>query len=159
MGSCNMRLALCVRRDGGASGVDPRCCSRLSGSEGINPPKLEGRALSQQDVASCQYRANDRCELSRFRGLSGLHLRTGMSGTGTSGVITMRLIVGESSTTRILFVLISSGIWIDRLQPAGSAPTARSGEGLSRGSLFYGKVRKFAKVCIHRLHRLIIESA
>src|SRR5690349_10939133 len=65
-----------------------------------------------------------------------------------SDVITMRLIVGESSTTRILFVLISSGIDVFavtdyhlRGQPHGPI----RGFGLSKGSLFYGKVRKIAK--------------
>src|SRR5215216_1012690 len=60
-------------------------------------------------------------------------------------VITMRLMVGESSTTKILLVLLSSGIWIDRLPPVGSAHGLDQGNGLSRGRLFYGKVPKFAK--------------
>src|SRR5829696_535520 len=67
-----------------------------------------------------------------------------------SDVITIRLIVGESSTTKILFVLTSSGIYFSRypfgvtdFHLQGQPHRLDRGKGLSKGTLFYEKRQKF----------------
>src|ERR1041385_1452280 len=56
-------------------------------------------------------------------------------------VITMRLMVGESSTTKILFILLSSGIfWDERLRPLGvKSLQDNQGKGNYGGCSLYGK--------------------
>ncbi|MEN3327842.1 MAG: hypothetical protein V7638_2649 [Acidobacteriota bacterium] len=64
-------------------------------------------------------------------------------------VITMCLIVGESSTTKILLVLLSSGM--TEFRPAGSAPRLNKGEEvIKRGAYSTGKYRIF-KICGRRV--------
>src|SRR5688500_6069919 len=63
-------------------------------------------------------------------------------------VITIRLIVGESSTTKILFVLVLSDTSEDTLQPERFSQIAgehngKSGNAIFGGRLLYGKVRNY----------------
>jgi hypothetical protein len=57
----------------------------------------------------------------------------------------MRLIVGESSTTKMLFILRMSGIgiWPHTSTQGKVAHGLNSGEQIDGGALFYGKVANY----------------